>query len=407
VKVSGVRRVVAMGASLFALGICCGPAWAHWKAQGARDAPRAHAADGGAGVTVTTVAQGLDNPRGLTFGTSGELFVAEAGNGAEPGSKECVPSGPEGNPEEQTCVGFTSSVSMIDRRGVHKVIGGLVSLAEPDGSFATGVSGVTYSMWGLQALEQESAEGVPPAASEHLSAATLAKGKEQLGRLFQVRSGRYRVIADVGDFDSRWALEHKSLVPEQFPDADPYAALGSAEVTWIIDAASNTLGRVSPFGSVSVTTFFPSPPVSDAVPTCIARGADGAFYVSQLGGVFNPAGIGVVWRVVPGHEPEVWARGLTSVTGCGFGPEGQFYAVELSNKPLLEAAPGTGEVVRVPAHSTSPITVVENLSFPGGFAANRRTRSLYVSNWSVAPSGGALGATGEVLQISLGTIGHG
>ena len=404
---SGFRRVLATSAAaVLALGVLSGPAWAHWKGKGERSAPKARAADNAAEVSVTTIAKGLDNPRDLTFGPWGALYVAEAGNGAAPGSKECIPGE---NPEEATCVGFTSGVSRIDRWGVHKIVSGLVSLAEPNGSFALGTSAVAGSWWGLQALEQESADGVPPAASKYLSATTLAKGKEQLGRLFQIDPwGHLRTIADVGDFDYQWSLEHKSLVPEQFPDADPYSLLLSPWGTWVIDAASNTLGKVSPGGQVSVTTFFPNPPVSDAVPTCVDRGPDGALYVSQLLGVGNAAGIGVVWRVVPGHAPEVWASGLTSVTGCGFGPDGQFYAVEFSNKPLLEAAPGTGEVVRVPPHSTSPIPIVEHLSFPNGFAANRWNHSLYVSNWSVAPADGALGgATGEVLRIALATSGYG
>jgi hypothetical protein len=409
-EVSGFRRVLATSAAaVFALGVFSGPAWAHWKGEGALSTPKARAAGNGGEVSVTTIAKGLDNPRDLTFGPWGALYVAEAGNGAEPGSKECIPGGAGGNPEEQTCVGFTSGVSRIDGWGVHKIVSGLVSLAEANGSFALGTSAVAGSSGGLQALEQESADGVPPAASKFLSAATIAKGKEQLGRLYQIDPwGHLREIADVGDFDYQWSLEHKSLVPEQFPDADPYSLLPSPSGTWVIDAASNTLGKVSPSGQVSVTTFFPNPPVSDAVPTCVDRGPDGALYVSQLVGVGNPAGIGVVWRVVPGHAPEVWASGLTSVTGCGFGPDGQFYAVEFSNKPLLEAAPGTGEVVRVAPHSTSPIPIVEHLSFPGGFAANWWNNSLYISNWSVAPADGALGgATGEVLRIALPTSGHG
>jgi hypothetical protein len=403
-------------AALFAFGILVGPAWAHRKGKHharhhshVRHHSHARPAVSGDEVSVSTVAKGLDNPRDLTWGPGDALYVAEAGHGAEPGSKECIPGGPAG-PEAMTCVGFTSSVSAIDHSGVHKVVSGLVSTAEANGSFALGVSGVSGSSSELEALEGESASGIPPEASKFVSAATLTKAKEELGRLFEIYGpNNLKFLADVGDFDFQWALEHKSLVPEQFPDANPYALLAAPNATWVIDAASNTLDERTLSGQLSVKAFFPNPPVSDAVPTCIDQGPDGAFYVSQLTGLGNKAGAGNVWRVVPGQEPTVWASGLTSVTGCGFGPDGQFYAVEFSNKPLQEAAPGTGEVVRVPQGSTSPTPIVEHLSFPNGFAPGRWDDSLYISNWSVAPASGAAfgGATGEVLRISLGESGYG
>jgi sugar lactone lactonase YvrE len=208
------------------------------------------------------------------------------------------------------------------------------------------------------------------------------------------------VVADVGHFDFQWTAEHKELVPEQFPDANPYGVISSPWSTWVVDAGANTLDRVSPDGSVSVTTFFPNPPVSDAVPTCIDRGRDGAFYVGELTGGGNKPGASVVWRVVPGQAPTVWASGLTAVTGCGFGTDGQFYAVEFSTLGLDKAAPETGAVVRVPANSTSPTPIVSKLSFPNGFAAGW-DRALYVSNWSVAPANSGGGPTGEVLRIAF------
>jgi len=70
---------------------------------------------------------------------------------------------------------------------------------------------------------------------------------------------------------------------------------------------------------------------------------------------------------------------------------------------LDNAAPGTGAVVRVPAHSTSPVVVAGGLSFPNGFAA--RGDSLYVSNWStstaVIPAPGPPFKPGEVVRINL------
>jgi sugar lactone lactonase YvrE len=96
----------------------------------------------------------------------------------------------------------------------------------------------------------------------------------------------------------------------------------------------------------------------------------------------------------------VWATGLTAVTGCGFGTDGQFYATEFSTNGLDNASPGTGEVVRVPAGSTSPTVITSGLSFPGGFAAGP-DGSIYVSNWSVAPADSGGGPTGQVIRITL------
>jgi hypothetical protein len=373
-----------------------GPAWA--GAKGAKGQKGHHSAAPSGAATVTTVATGLDNPRDLAFGPGGKLYLAEAGHGADPGSKECIPGG--GPAGEEACVGFSSGISRIDASGAHRVLSGIVSIAEASGFGATGVDGVSLLGNGdLLGIVTGSANGVPPEAGNFLSAATIERAKTQIGRLLKANpSGHYKVVADVGGFDFQWTGEHKSLVPEQFPDANPYAVLAAPSTNWVIDAAANTLDRVSSNGSTSVVAFFPNPPVSDAVPTCIDRGPDGAFYVGELTGAGNSPGVGIVWRVVPGQEPTEWASGLTSVTGCGFGADGQFYAVEFSNKNLIEAEPGTGEVVLVPPHSTSPTAIVEHLSFPGGFAAGS-DGSLYVSNWSIAPGNSGGGPTGEVIRI--------
>ena len=80
----------------------------------------------------------------------------------------------------------------------------------------------------------------------------------------------------------------------------------------------------------------------------------------------------------------------------------KFYATEFSTLGLDNAAPGTGAVVRVSAHSTSPTVVADGLSFPNGFAAHGN--NIYVSNWSVAPAVIPKGAPpflkpGEVVRI--------
>jgi hypothetical protein len=346
-----------------------------------------------AGATVAPFGpSGRDNPRGLAFGPDGRLYVAEAGHGGKEG---CVPPG---HPGEGLCIGFTGGISTISASAAHTVVSGLVSLAESEGFAATGIDGLSaHGNGGLFGIVTESIRGLERLAPP-LSQKALAQAQAQVGRLIQANpGGQWRAVADVGDIDFRWTEEHfEELGVKQPPDANPYGVFAAAGERWITDAAANTLDEVRPNGSVRVVAFIPSPPVSDAVPTCLDRGADGAFYVGELTGVGNGPGKSIVWRVVPGKAPEEWASGLTGVTGCGFGSDGQFYATEFSTEGWEIGGPGTGAVVRVPAHSTSPTLVASGLSFPGGFAAGPNA-TIYVSNWSIAP---AFTGLGQVVRIT-------
>lgn len=341
-----------------------------------------------------TVVGGLDNPRDLAFSPNGKLYVAEAGSGGA--AADCITGGPEG----ATCPGFTSGLSVVDISAgtAHRVISGLASISDEGGFGATGLDGISFlgngTLFGIMAGSQDA---VPDGV---FSADITAGLRAEAGRLIQMNpSGHWKVVADVGHTDFQWSADHQNLVPDQFPDANPYGVLALGGSRWVVDAGANTIDRVQPNGAVTVEAFIPNPPVSsDAVPTCIDRGPDGAFYVGQLTGGGNPPGSASIWRFAPGEANPLsqWATGLTAITGCGFGADGQFYATEFSTLGLDNAAPGTGEVVRVPPHSTSPSTVVAGLSFPGGFAGGS-DGSLYVSNWSVAPAYTGLGA---VVQIT-------
>jgi hypothetical protein len=351
--------------------------------------------------------KGLDNPRGLAFGPGGRLYVAESGHGGE----ECIP--PEHPEEEEArCVGFTSAINSIDARDGHRVLSGLVSLAGKEGFGAEGIEGLSFDDdGGLFSVIGTNANELPTPPNPFLSTPTIEAGRGELGRLIHLRpdrrkssSGQFETVADVGAFDFQWTTEHnKELNPGQRPDANPYGVYAASHERFVADAAANTVDEVSQSGAVHVIAFIPNPPQSDAVPTCIDRGRDGAFYIGELTGVGNAPGASIVWRVVEGQKPEEWARGLTAVTGCGFGPDGGFYATEFSTLGFESFTPGTGALVRVPAHSTAPVPIVSNtsgqkdspLSFPNGFAT--RDGAIYVSNWSVAPVKTGLG---QVVRIS-------
>ena len=67
---------------------------------------------------VTVVADYLNNPRGLDL-RHGTLYVAEAGRGGD----TCIGD----TPEEQTCVGLTSSITRVRSGHQRRVVTGLLS----------------------------------------------------------------------------------------------------------------------------------------------------------------------------------------------------------------------------------------------------------------------------------------
>ena len=90
------------------------------------------------GQTVETIATGLDNPRGLTFGPEGALYVVEAGRG---GPGPCT-AGPEGT----VCYGPTGAITRIDLRSTvcERVATGLPSLAAASGIRANGPHDISF-----------------------------------------------------------------------------------------------------------------------------------------------------------------------------------------------------------------------------------------------------------------------
>ena len=125
---------------------------------------------------------------------------------------------------------------------------------------------------------------------------------------------------------------------------------------------------------------------TDAVPTSVVRGRDGAYYVSQLTGFPFPVGGSNIWRLVPGQAPTVYASGLTNVTDLAW-HGGSLYAVQIADEGLLAAPedqPPSGSLVRVVpggAHQT----VADDLVAPYGVALS--WRSAYVTTCSVCRSG--------------------
>jgi sugar lactone lactonase YvrE len=136
---------------------------------------------------------------------------------------------------------------------------------------------------------------------------------------------------------------------------------------------------------------------SEAVPTSVTVGPDGALYVGLLTGAPFPVGGASVWRLAEGEEPTEYATGFTNIMGLGFGPDGTLYAAEMVQGGLMsvfagEDVPPFGAVVSVGPDGGEPQVVAsgEQLMALGGLAVDAEG-AIYVSTGTImGPGGGAL-----------------
>lgn len=375
------RKRPLLGALMLALIV----ALASWVAPAAAKSPHQDAALG-------VVATGLNNPRGLTFGsTENILFVAEAGAG---GSAPCI-EGPEG----KSCLGNSGSIARVEVSSgkVDRVVTGLPSgaLADPPGFNAVGPHDVAaiddnqfYVAMGL---------GGTPAVRAALGASAAT-----FGHVVRVRSGEApQALADLA------AFEVANDVDGAGPDSNPYALVWRSDRLFVVDAGANTLDAVDFDGTIRVSAMFPdrfvpAPPFIDppppggqipmqAVPNSATVGPDGAIYVGQLTGFPFPSGGASVYRVGANGEFEVYASGFTNIIDIDFDQQGNLYVLEIAKDGLLaaQAGPPTGRLVRVASGTKAQTVIASNgLVAPAGVLVG--ADAIYISNYGVFPGQGQI-----------------
>lgn len=348
-----------------------------------------------AAETWQVVVSGLDNPRGLAFGPEGGLYIAQAGRG---GDGPCGP-GPEGT----RCYGNSGVISRYDPKtgNVTDVVTDLPSLATQEGQmFAIGPNDL--SLQGRGNLMFTIGFGGDPGTRQAVFGPDGAK-LAHLGRA--TPDGKWRLLQDLGQSEA----DHNPTGDEV--DSNPYGILALQGGQIVADAGANALLQVRGNGAISALATFANRMVEapdflglpagtqipmDAVPTSVALGPDGNYYVGQLTGFPFPVGAANIYRVpARGGEPSVFASGFTHIVDLTFGPDGSLYVVEIAKNGLLAAFDGndwTGALIRIAPDGTRTELVPGALTAPGGIAVGS-DGALYVTNNSVFSS------TGELIRI--------
>jgi hypothetical protein len=327
------------------------------------------------------VMSGLDNPRGLAWGPESALYVAEAGRG---GTQPCYP-GPEGG---QQFAGFTGAVSRLWHGVQERVATDLPSVANAVGMAALGPHNI--AMLGRGSARVSIGLGSNPA--NRVICGTVGPNLGWIARV--PASGNWWLETDLA------AYEAATNPDDGVPDSNPYALLAEPGSTVATDAGGNDLLRIAANGAISTIAVFPSrfnsARATDSVPTSVAVGPDGAYYVGELTGVpFAPRAANV-WRVVPGQAPTVFQSGFTDIIDITFGSDGSLYVLEFATGPFL-APPG--DLWRVAPNGTR--TLVATGLFAPGSVTIGPDGAFYVSNCSIFPStlASPCGQGGQVVRI--------
>ncbi len=341
--------------------------------------PRASAAT----FTMTEVMSGLVTPRGLAFGPDGGLYVAEAGSGG---------SGPSvvlGN-VNTAFLGDTSGVSRLLGGVQTRVLSGLPSVATAAGLDAGGLQDIAFDGAGQ-------AFGLFSFGSDAMQRNTnLGTAGAPLGTIVQLPLGGAGSLAHVADIA---AHELAANPAGGSIDSNPFGfALTPSGNLIVADAGGNDFLQATPAGDVSTLAVLPAmpnplpfgPPVYQSVPTSIAVGPDGAYYVGQLTGFPFPPGAANVYRYDPMTSAVTEAfTGFTNIIDLTFDDEGMLYVLQVSSNGLASSmGPGSGLLLQIdPLTGVRTTIASEGLMFPGSVVAGP-DGSLYVSNRTNVPTGG-------------------
>jgi len=334
---------------------------------------------------VTVFATGLNNPRGLTFGPDGNLYVSEAGLGGTNSTVgQCTQVVPPVGPYTG---GMTARISKISPAGVRTTVIDNLPSAQTSpalGSDKEGVAAVAFIDNTLYAL--------------------LVGGGCSHGNA-KVPNGIYRVDRNQGTWTlvanlSQFVQTHPVVNPDvdDFePDGDWYGMVAVRGALYATEANHQEVDRITQDGEVNrvidLSTLFVPPPGWQGATGITYHGN---FYVSTLGTFPVRPGTEHILKLTPSGQVKVAVSGLTAVLGVAFDARGRLYALETDTVAGFPgpSAIGSGQVVCVNGNGTLN-TVATGLTFPTGITFGPDGK-LYVSNIGFGAPPGA----GQIVRIN-------
>lgn len=338
--------------------------------------------------TFEVLASGLNGPRGLSFDPNGVLYVTEAGRGGDGAS---IPS--PSAPGARLFYGETGAITRIQNGVVERVVTGLPSLALPDGSDASGIQDIEFD-----------------ACGNAYAIIGLAGNPSDRDTILNIPDFGSLVSIDAFDGGSSWTRLADLAAYESTNNPDGgdtvsnlYDLLIQDSTAFVIDAGANDLFSLNTDGSeLTLETVFPARTATNpvtgeevtyqSVPTAVAIGPDGAFYVSELTGFPFLEGEANIYRIDANGVPFVYADGFTNVVDLGFDRSGGLFVLEYDADGILSGN-STGALVYLPPEGNIRFTITsDDLITPTGLAIGP-DNDIYISN------NGFIAGEGEVLRL--------
>jgi sugar lactone lactonase YvrE len=376
------------------------------------------------------------NPRGVTVGPDGTVYVAEAGTGGDEPDFPTAPvgspaagssPGAEGSPvssspattSEASSPASTALASLPAESASAEASGspgpatthgdtGRVTAISPSGEQTVLVDGLTSYVFGSEVVGPADVAvgddgtiyvsiGGPGPQTALFEAAGNANSVVKVDA-----SGTVTPLANIGQYE-----RENNPDPNAVDSNVGGIAMGTDGLLYVADSGGNDLYSVDPAtGDLNVVAVFdglPTPDGSanparggaaevDPVPTDVVADPNGGVYVGFLTGaiLWGMPGSAKVVHVDPDGTVTDAATGLNMVTGVAVSGD-TIYADQLSTS-FTSTPPGPGEVAKATVGGTAE-SLLTGLMLPYGIALSPDGTSMYIAINATGPdaaSGGAL-----------------